>query len=296
MMLVDMGTVRSIFPASREDLKQESDLAAFLTAADGSPILSYGTRPLSISILGRRYSWDFVIVDVRDPALRGFPAHLGLAVDIGRKRLLDTDSCQSLPLATGPKAPTTCSATPHQYAQLLTEFPEAFKPELHQVTRAPAKHGIYHHIKKKGPPAHARFRRLPPQRLQEAKNAFAEMERMGICKKASSHGRPPHGAEKPDGSWRPLRQTTGGLTSERNLTITPAEHAGPNGLSFHKAKIFTKLDLLKPYFQVPSRAEDIPKTAIIMPFGPMCSPSPPFSPEERRSDFPAAHGTASWET
>ncbi|XP_066967808.1 uncharacterized protein [Macrobrachium rosenbergii] len=138
MMLVDTGAIRSIFPASREDRKWEPDPAASLTAANGLPIHSYGTRPLSISILGRRYSWDFVIVDVRTPLLGAdFLAHFGLAVDVGQKHLLDTDSCQSLPLSTGPMAPTICSAAPHQYSQLLTEFPDVFKPKLRQKSGVP---------------------------------------------------------------------------------------------------------------------------------------------------------------
>ncbi|XP_066938892.1 uncharacterized protein [Macrobrachium rosenbergii] len=197
-----MGAVRSIFPLSREDRKRALNPAASLMAANGSPILSYGTSPLSISILGRRHSWDFFIADVRTPLLGAdFFANFGLAVDVGRKRLLDTDSCQSLPLATGPKAPTICSAAPHQYSQLLKEFPDEFRPELRQIAGTPAKHGIYHHIETKGPPAHARFWRLPPRCLQEAKNAFAEMERMGICKKASSlWASLLHMVQKPDGS------------------------------------------------------------------------------------------------
>ena len=33
------------------------------------------------------------------------------------------------------------------------------------------------------------------------------------------------------------------------------------------ARIFTKLDLLKGYFQVPVHPNDVPKTAMITPFG-----------------------------
>ncbi|XP_066958157.1 uncharacterized protein [Macrobrachium rosenbergii] len=153
MMLIDTGAVRSVFLPSREDYKRLSDPTASLTAANGSPILSYGTKLLSVSILGWRYKWSFIVTDVRTPLLGAdFLAHFGLAVDVGRKRLLDTMSYQSLPLATGPSTLTVCSIAPHQYASLLKEFPEVFKPELHQVPRAPAKHGIYHHIKTKGPP------------------------------------------------------------------------------------------------------------------------------------------------
>jgi hypothetical protein len=35
----------------------------------------------------------------------------------------------------------------------------------------------------------------------------------------------------------------------------------------HGCKVFSKLDLSKGYYQVPVRAEDVPKTAVITPFG-----------------------------
>ncbi|XP_066964234.1 uncharacterized protein [Macrobrachium rosenbergii] len=85
--------------------------------------------PLSISILSQNYSWDFIIADVGTLLLGAdFLAHFGLLVDVRRKRLLDTDSCRSLPLTAGPKAPTISSvAAPPQYAHQLTEFPK--KPD-----------------------------------------------------------------------------------------------------------------------------------------------------------------------
>ncbi|XP_066964285.1 uncharacterized protein [Macrobrachium rosenbergii] len=191
-----------------------------------------GTRLLSISILGRRYTWNFIIADVRAPLLGAdFLAHFGLAVDVGHKRLLDTDSRQSLPLAPGPSVPTICSVAPHQYAKLLKEFPDVFKPELCQVPAAPAKHGIYHHIKTKGPPTHTKFWRLPPRRLQEARDTFARMERMGICKKASSQWASPlHMVQKPEHSWRPC-----GNYRRLNLSTEPdhyplSKHTGSHGL------------------------------------------------------------------
>ncbi|XP_066940942.1 uncharacterized protein [Macrobrachium rosenbergii] len=197
MMLIDTGAVRSMFPPSREDCKHLTDPVASLMAANGSPILSYGTKLLSVSIL----------------------------VDVCRKLLLDTESCQSLPLAPGPSVLTVCSVAPHQYASLLKEFPEVFRPKPRQVPGAPAKHGIYHHIKTRGPPTHAKFRRLPPQRLQEAKNAFAEMECMGICRKAPQPMGlfPSHGA----GSGRhleTLRRLQAAQPHYRTRSLPPPKH------------------------------------------------------------------------
>ncbi|XP_066984720.1 uncharacterized protein [Macrobrachium rosenbergii] len=72
--------------------------------------------------------------------------------------------------------------------------------------------------------------------------------------------------QKPDGPWRPC-----GDCRQLNLATEPDLYHLPNmrdpTASFHGTKIFSKLDLLKSYFQVPVAPEDIPKTVIITPFG-----------------------------
>ncbi|XP_068235538.1 uncharacterized protein [Palaemon carinicauda] len=76
--------------------------------------------------------------------------------------------------------------------------------------------------------------------------------------------RPP--THKPDGTWRPCSDYR-----RPNLITTPNHYRLPNMQdltnALHGAKYFTKMDLLKSYFQVPVFPEDIPKTAIVTPFG-----------------------------
>ena len=79
------------------------------------------------------------------------------------------------------------------------------------------------------------------------------MELMGMCSKASSPWASPlHMVHKPDGSWRPC-----GDYRRFNLITEPDYYA----------RVFSKLDLLKGYFQVPVHSADVSKTAIITPFG-----------------------------
>ena len=266
--LIDTGAMLSIIPPGPDRKNVIPTAAVSLVNADGSPLRCFGHQTLQISLLGRSYEWSFIVADVRKPLLGAdFLAHHGLLVDVAEKRLLDVKSLQSLPLSSGPAMPWICNVTPTRYGALLKEFPEVFKPELRQKAGTPAKHGIYHHIKTSGPPTHAKFRRLPPAKLQDAKQAFADMEKMGICTKAPSPWASPlHMVKKPDGSWRPC-----GDYRRLNL-VTEADHYPlPNmqdlTAALHGARIFTKMDLLKSYFQVPVHPEDIPKTAIITPFG-----------------------------
>jgi hypothetical protein len=66
--------------------------------------------------------------------------------------------------------------------------------------------------------------------------------------------------------WRPC-----GDYRRLNLVTRPDKYPVPNmtdlAARLHGCKVFSKLDLKKGYYQVPVRAEDVPKTAVITPFG-----------------------------
>jgi hypothetical protein len=72
--------------------------------------------------------------------------------------------------------------------------------------------------------------------------------------------------KKADGSWRPC-----GDYRRLNLVTRPDKYPVPNiqdlSSRLHGCVVFSKLDLRKGYYQIPMAARDVPKTAVITPFG-----------------------------
>lgn len=180
--LVDTGTFRFLFPATAENKTRSWTRPS---NANGSPIPMYGIQTIAIQAAGRSFTWDFIIADVKTPLLGpDILGHHGLLVDVANRRLLDVTTFCSTPLGSNhqyTEISTVRADTP--YDSLCKEYPDVFRPELRQQPGQPAKHGIFHYIKTTGPPVHSKFRLLSPEKLQAAKQAYSEMERMGICQR-----------------------------------------------------------------------------------------------------------------
>ena len=95
-----------------------------------------------------------------------------LLVDLKGKRLVDVATYHSVPLHSTKVSALhldAISSSTDQYDLLLAEFPDITTPNFVQ---SPTKHGIEHFITTKGPPVHARARRLPPDKLAAAKSSL----------------------------------------------------------------------------------------------------------------------------
>ena len=127
--------------------------------------------------------------------------------------------------------------------------------------------GVECFIDTQGPPVTTSLRRLTPEKLRVAKKYFEVMCAAGICRRSNSpwssglHMVPEkNGTVRPCGDDRHLNGRTSGDSY-------PLPHLHGFTASLTGNMIFSKVDLVMGYHQIPVRAEDIAKTAIATPFG-----------------------------
>lgn len=269
--LVDTGSDICAYP--RTLLREKRCKSKYdLFAANGTQISTYGCIQLNLNLgLRREFKWRFIVADVSKPIIGvDFLSFYGLLVDCRHHSLIDSLTKLSV------QAPQSH----HQDRELLsvkvftgnTPYHELLRrySEITRPAGSPTEilHNTKHHIRTTpGPPVASRARRLAPDRLQIARNEYEEMLCNGTARRSeSSWSSPLHLVRKKDDSWRPC----GDYRALNARTIPdryPIRHLHDFAYQLSGSRVYSKIDLVKAFNQIPVEELDIPKTAIITPFG-----------------------------
>ncbi|GBL82098.1 Retrovirus-related Pol polyprotein from transposon 297 [Araneus ventricosus] len=191
--------------------------------------------------LRRSFIWSFLVAHVSDPIIGGdFLEGFELLIDVRNRRLLDGRT--SL------------------FVKGMVKRTKSLDPNKNKGT-------VTHYIGTKGPPVHARARRLFPELLSFLKQEFNDLMRQGIIRPSkSSYSSPIHFFKKSDGSWRicgDFRRLNSVTTPDRY----PLSHIHDFVNGLRGKTVFSNIDLVKACHQILMNPRVIQKTAVITPIG-----------------------------
>ena len=300
--LLDSGAAFSCVPVSlarRLGVPLE-DSNVQLLSCDGSSVSVFGMVRLHIVIvpLRREFFWNFVVAELSQPILGlDFLSHFSLILDCGRKVLRDSRtglicsiSSHTAQQSTTHSPEVSLDHIPTSVRSILQKFPELTQPKsVHRFINT----GVKHHIalKESSSPPWSKPRRLAGHKLQCAREEINKLLALGIIRPSSSmFASPIHMAKKGDNF-----RLTGDYRLLNHLT-TPDRYPLPHIHDFSDrlagATVFSKIDLVRAFNQLPVADEDIPKTAITTPFGSFEYVSMPFGLRNSPASFQRFMDTA----
>ena len=240
-----------------------------LHAANGSSIQTFGRRSVKIELgLAKPFTWNFTIADVTKPILGAdFLRYYGLLVDLGRKRLMDAETCLTVPTSYRRIILSKLCVITNKdiFSNILDEFKNITTPCI-KSCRLQGK--VEHHIDIRGSrPVFVRARRLAPDKLAVAKEEFCRLLDMNIVRPSNyPWSSPLHIVPKPSGGWRACcdYRALNAVSEDDRYPIPHMQDFAVNLIGTH---VFSKVDLVRAYNQVSMNADDLAKTAIVTPFG-----------------------------
>ena len=181
--LLDTGSQVSLWPASSTTSRLRSSRVQ-LTAANSTPIRSFGQQHWKIKIGGKSYSFVFLIAQVSRPILGlDLLQFFKMKIDLGKRRLINSGVETSLSSASRAISGVNVVGALSPFLRVLNDFPEVTDVALASST---TRHGVECFINTSGPPVTTVPRRLTPEKLKTARKYFEDMCAAGICRRSDS--------------------------------------------------------------------------------------------------------------
>jgi len=248
-----------------------------LSSASGADIKCYGEVDATIKIrkLRRSFDYTFIVADVTQPILGiDFITKYGLIIDCKNNCIYDPLTELNVPLQQSGSQSLSFSINlqhvDRRAHDILTKYPGLTSPlQLIDEPHSQVDHQVKHQIDTADhPPIYSKARPLTGDKLIAAKNDIQFLLNTGRVRRSNSPWASPlHLVPKKEpGQYR----TCGDYRRLNNITVAdkyPVPHLRTLTMSLHNKKVFSKIDLQQAYLQIPVAPEDIPKTAIITPFG-----------------------------
>ena len=264
--LVDSGADVCVFPVPTPNKRQPP--SGRLTAANGSKINTWGLHKLTLNFGNKRtYKQDFYFADVTRPILgANFFATNNVAIDLRGRRLIDLNYCTSFLADVEKESITFCGLTLNsasQFDRLLLKFPDILVPKFQATVN---KHGVERTLSRMGTlPLHVHDV-YQPISFQLPRMNLRKWKKPALFVDQTPWSSPLHIVPKQSGGWRPCcdyRRLNAATTDDRY----PLSYIQDFNSRLAGSRIFSKIDLIRGYHQIPMASDSIAKTAVSTPFG-----------------------------
>ena len=271
--IVDTGAAVSVLPLKIVKHLTLNPTPVKLSAANRTQIEVYGEALMTFTLgsLRRDFSWNFVVADTSQPLLgQDFLAHHKLLIDCAQGQLIDPITERKTGYITnGTISQIIVNEIENMNSlviPLFEKYPSLLKPK--NFYENPKEMKVSHTIDTENAhPTFCKTRRLTVEKEQAAKTEYGNLLKMGILRPSKSPWSSPlHLVKKSTGEWRPVGDYRN-LNAITKPDRYPVPHLHSVTAKLRNKNMFSKIDLMKAYHQIPMNPSDIEKTAISTPFG-----------------------------